>query len=160
MIRWRVEMRYSGHSVYRTEYHIVWMPKYRRRILNPEVRGYLRKLFPKVIMNLPGCEIVEYHMKDDRSSTICCGRRNRQDERDDSEWVEEKVFLFSQGLLEREYSMITQEFCLNNRDRWRAGPNVFKMARDPGLRSSKDWILISATAVAVGIYKARKKWKV
>jgi putative transposase len=60
-----VEIRYSGHSAYRTEYHIVWIPKYRRRILNPGVRGYLQKLFPKVMMSLPGCEIVEYHMKDD-----------------------------------------------------------------------------------------------
>jgi REP element-mobilizing transposase RayT len=35
-----VELRVSGHGVYRTEYHIVWIPKYRRRILNPGVRGY------------------------------------------------------------------------------------------------------------------------
>jgi REP element-mobilizing transposase RayT len=33
-----VELRVSGHGVYRTEYHIVWIPKYRRRILNPGVR--------------------------------------------------------------------------------------------------------------------------
>jgi len=54
-----VETRFSGHSVYRTEYHIVWIPKYRRRILNPGVKEYLEKLFPKVLENLPGCEILE-----------------------------------------------------------------------------------------------------
>ena len=53
-----VELRYSGHSVYRTEYHIVWVTKYRRRVLNPGAAGYLGKLFPKVMERLPGCEIV------------------------------------------------------------------------------------------------------
>jgi putative transposase len=57
-----MEARVSGHGVYRTEYHVVWIPKYRRRILNPGVRGYLRKLFPKVIRSLPGCEIIELNM--------------------------------------------------------------------------------------------------
>ena len=60
-----MEIRYSGHSAYRTEYHIVWIPKYRRRVLNSGVQGYLRKLFPKVIGNLPGCEIVDYRMQRD-----------------------------------------------------------------------------------------------
>jgi len=44
------------------EYHVVWIPKYRRRILNPGVRGYLRRLFPKVIGSFPGCEIIELNM--------------------------------------------------------------------------------------------------
>ncbi len=41
---------------------MVWIPKYRRRILNPGVRGYLRKLFPKLMRSLPGCEIIELNM--------------------------------------------------------------------------------------------------
>ncbi len=59
-----MEIRLSGHSAYRTEYHLVWIPKYRRRILNPGLRGYLRKLFPKIIRSLPGCEIIEYNYND------------------------------------------------------------------------------------------------
>jgi putative transposase len=58
-----VELRVQGHSVYRTEYHIVWIPKYRRRILNPGVRGYLHKLFPKVLKQIPGCEIVKMNVQ-------------------------------------------------------------------------------------------------
>ena len=54
-----MKIRLSGHSAYRTEYHIVWIPKYRRRILNPGVRGYLSKLFPKVMRSLAGCEIIQ-----------------------------------------------------------------------------------------------------
>ena len=51
--------------MYRTEYHIVWIPKYRRRILNPGVRGYLSKLFPKVMRSLPGCEIIDINIQVD-----------------------------------------------------------------------------------------------
>ena len=60
-----MEIRLSGHSAYRTEYHIVWIPKYRRRILNPGVKGHLTKVFPKVMRTLAGCEIVEYKMQRD-----------------------------------------------------------------------------------------------
>ena len=60
-----MQNRFSGHGVYRTEYHIVWIPKYRRRILNPGITGYLSKLFPKVLRSLPGCEIEEYSIQVD-----------------------------------------------------------------------------------------------
>ena len=60
-----MDIRLSGHGAYRTEYHIVWIPKYRRRILNPGVKGYFEKLFPKVLEKMPGCEVVEYNIQDD-----------------------------------------------------------------------------------------------
>src|SRR4030042_6405042 len=60
-----MESRLSGHGVYRTEYHIIWIPKYRRRILNPGVKGYLSKLFPKVMRNMSGCEILEQNIQVD-----------------------------------------------------------------------------------------------
>ncbi len=60
-----METRLSGHGAYRTEYHIVWITKYRRRILNPGVRGYISKLFPKVIRGMPGCEIIEQNIQDE-----------------------------------------------------------------------------------------------
>ena len=65
-----MEIRLSGHTAYRTEYHIVWIPKYRHRILNPGIKGYLDKLFPKVIEQLPGCEIVKYNIQDDHIHTV------------------------------------------------------------------------------------------
>lgn len=58
-----MEIRLSGHSAYRTEYHLVWIAKYRRRILNPGVKGYLYRVFPKVIRGIPGCEIKEYNIQ-------------------------------------------------------------------------------------------------
>ena len=49
-----MKIHFSGHGVYKTEYHVVFCTKYRRRILNPGMEGYLRKLFPKVIRQMPG----------------------------------------------------------------------------------------------------------
>jgi putative transposase len=60
-----VEVRLSGHSAYYTEYHVVWIPKYRYHVLNPGVKAYLVKLFPKVMEELPGCEIVKYSIQSD-----------------------------------------------------------------------------------------------
>jgi len=60
-----METRFSGHSVYRTEYHVVWIPKYPRRILNPCVRAYVEKLFPKVLEMILGCEMGEQSIKED-----------------------------------------------------------------------------------------------
>ena len=65
-----MEVRLSGHSAYRTEYHIVWIPKYRRRILNPGVKGYLKKIIPKILEELPGCEIIEQNIQVDHIHTV------------------------------------------------------------------------------------------
>ena len=48
----------------------MWIPKYRRRILNPGIAEYLRKLFPKVMRSLPGCEIIELSIQVDHLHTV------------------------------------------------------------------------------------------
>lgn len=60
-----MEVRLSGHGAYKTEYHIVWIPKYRRRILNPGLAGYLKKVFPQILKTLPGVEIIEKNIQAD-----------------------------------------------------------------------------------------------
>jgi len=47
----------SSHSVYWLQYHVVWVCKYRRRILNPGVCTYLRRIFPKLLRQIPGVTI-------------------------------------------------------------------------------------------------------
>jgi putative transposase len=54
--------RLSGHTAYKTEYHVVWVTKYRKPVLDTEIQKYLSRLFPLVIAMMPGCEIVEYKM--------------------------------------------------------------------------------------------------
>jgi len=43
-----------AHSIYYLQYHVVWVSKYRRRILNPSICGYIRKIFPKLLRSMPG----------------------------------------------------------------------------------------------------------
>lgn len=39
-----MRFRKSWHSIYKTEYHIVWIPRYRRRILGGGVKEYLENM--------------------------------------------------------------------------------------------------------------------
>ena len=49
-----MEVFKSGHSVYRLQYHIVWVCKYRRQILKPGVAEYFWCLLPKLLRSMPG----------------------------------------------------------------------------------------------------------
>ena len=60
-----MEARHTGHAVYRTEYHIIWIPKYRRRILNPGVKAYIEEILPDIIGSMLGCEIVKCNIQVD-----------------------------------------------------------------------------------------------
>ena len=65
-----METRFSGHGVYRTEYHVVWIPKYRRKVLNPGVRGYISKVLPRILKQMPGVEILEINLQPDHIHAI------------------------------------------------------------------------------------------
>ena len=47
-----MRFRKSTHAVYNVQYHIVWTPRYRRKILVKGVKEYLEKM----LMNLEGLE--------------------------------------------------------------------------------------------------------
>ena len=65
-----MQTRLSGHTAYRIEYHLVWIPKACRRILKPGVAGYLRNRFPKLLRQLPGVEIVTQNIQIDHVHTV------------------------------------------------------------------------------------------
>ena len=52
-----MEVFKSAHSVYRLQYHVVWVCKYRRKILNPGLSAYIQKLLPKLLREVPGVTI-------------------------------------------------------------------------------------------------------
>ena len=60
-----MKIKLSGHTAYYTQYHITWITKYRRRILNPGVVSYLVKLFPKIVKKIPGVSIEECNVQVD-----------------------------------------------------------------------------------------------
>ena len=62
--RWRIlvgmEIRVSAHSAYRTEYHIVWVTKYRHRVLNPaNFKRRVEEVIKDIAGRIVGVEVVE-----------------------------------------------------------------------------------------------------
>jgi putative transposase len=53
-----METRLSSHSAYQLSYHVVFVTKYRRKVLNPGVSGYIKKVLPKLLDYVPGVEII------------------------------------------------------------------------------------------------------
>ena len=52
-----MEVRLSSHCAYCLQYHVVWVCKYRRRVLKPGVRHYLHKVLLGLQRSMPGVEI-------------------------------------------------------------------------------------------------------
>ena len=57
-----MEIYKSGHGTYFAEYHIVWIPKYRRRILKPDVAAYIQQLLPGIFAGMPGTKLVKINI--------------------------------------------------------------------------------------------------
>lgn len=52
-----VEYKLGSHGMYRLQYHVVWVCKYRRRVLKPGVRDYLEKVLRGRLRSMPGVTI-------------------------------------------------------------------------------------------------------
>jgi len=55
----------SAHTVYRTQYHIVWVTRYRRKILNEGVREYLKTKLQEARKYYPDWEYIETGIAED-----------------------------------------------------------------------------------------------
>ena len=54
-----MKLRKSAHTVYKTQYHIVWVTRYRRKILTTGVKSYLKIKLQEVRKYYPDWEYVE-----------------------------------------------------------------------------------------------------
>ena len=52
-----MEVTQTANSTYSLKYHIVWVCKYRRRILKPGVCSCLEKVLLKLLRRMPGVKI-------------------------------------------------------------------------------------------------------
>ena len=52
-----MEVIKTAHSVYSLQYHVVWVCKYRRRVLKPGVCAYLKRVLPKLLRSMPGVQV-------------------------------------------------------------------------------------------------------
>jgi len=59
-------IRRSKHAVYDLKYHLVWIPKYRKHILDKEVSDYLKAIFNKIAeeyeFRIDTMEVMEDHV--------------------------------------------------------------------------------------------------
>jgi len=52
-----MEVIKTAHSMYCLRYHIVWVCKYRRKILKPGVCSYIHKTLPGLVRGMPGVTV-------------------------------------------------------------------------------------------------------
>ena len=59
-------LKSASHSVYETEYHLVWCPKYRKKVLVGDVRKLVKEIFYKIAdefeFEIDRCEVAEDHV--------------------------------------------------------------------------------------------------
>lgn len=60
-----MDLRESAHSVYKTQYHIVWITRYRKKILVTGIIDYLRIKFQEIRKYDPDWEYIEIAIKED-----------------------------------------------------------------------------------------------
>ena len=60
-----MKFRKSTHAIYKTEYHLVWIPRYRRKVFVQGVREYAEKLFSHIPELDPDIEVVKLNVQVD-----------------------------------------------------------------------------------------------
>ena len=65
-----MEIRLSGHGSYHHEFHIVWIPKYRKKILKGELKNFIEKKLYDIQEYNPDIEIEKYSIQVDHVHLI------------------------------------------------------------------------------------------
>ena len=61
---------YSGHSVYHAVYHIVFVTKYRRKVLNPAFAKYASSVVKEIAESIDGVLIEELNIQIDHAHIV------------------------------------------------------------------------------------------
>ena len=65
-----MQIRLSAHGAYHHQFHVVWIPKYRKKILKGELRKFIEKRLFDVQDYHPDVEIEKYSIKQDHIHLI------------------------------------------------------------------------------------------
>jgi len=60
-----MRFRKSAHAIYKTEYHLVWIPRYRRRIFVKGVKEYTEKMLSNIPELYPDIEVIKLSVQED-----------------------------------------------------------------------------------------------
>ena len=55
----------SSHSIYKTEYHVVFVTKFRHEVLNPGFAKYTTEVIKDIASEMEGVEILEINIQTD-----------------------------------------------------------------------------------------------
>ncbi len=62
--------RRLSHTIYECKYHLVFCPKYRRRILKDEIKEYTRREIENLLRQKEGIEVIEMNVQSDHIHLI------------------------------------------------------------------------------------------
>jgi putative transposase len=65
-----MEIKLSAHSAYRHQYHVVWIPKYRRRVLKRGVKTYVERGLCEIDRYHPDVLIQQYNVREDHVHVV------------------------------------------------------------------------------------------
>jgi putative transposase len=60
-----MRFRKSAHAIYKTEYHLVWIPRYRRKIFVKGVKEYTEKILSTIPELYPDIELIKLSVQED-----------------------------------------------------------------------------------------------
>jgi putative transposase len=60
-----MEVRLSAHGAYQHQYHVVWIPKYRRRILRGAIKLFVQEQLPQIQQYHPDVEVQHWSVQID-----------------------------------------------------------------------------------------------
>ncbi len=64
--------RRLSHTIYECKYHLIFCPKYRRRVLKDEIREYTRREIENLLRQKEGIEIIQMRWFNfSREKTLC-----------------------------------------------------------------------------------------
>ncbi len=65
-----MKVKFSAHGCYRHQYHIVWIPKYRKRVLVKDIKGYLEKKIYGIMEFHPEVHVEQMNIQPDHIHLI------------------------------------------------------------------------------------------
>ncbi len=67
-----MQIRLSAHGAYRHQYHIVWIPKYRKKILQGQLKVFLSERLGDIHTHYPDIEIEQCNIQVDHVHLVIC----------------------------------------------------------------------------------------
>ena len=60
-----MRFRKSAHAIYKTEYYLVWIPRYRRKVFVKGVKEYTEKILSNISELYPDIEVIKLSVQED-----------------------------------------------------------------------------------------------